>query len=68
VDEQGVQQRTQDTPLGGPFVKSQSEVLLPIITACGLVFRKSRIQLQRVVSRSQDPEFGVELGRNNIVE
>jgi hypothetical protein len=24
--------------------------------------------LQRVVSRSQDPEFGVELGRNNIVE
>ena len=30
---------------------SVGEVLLPILTACGLPIRKSRIQLQRVMSR-----------------
>jgi hypothetical protein len=52
VAEQGVQQRAEDTPLGGPVLSvSVEEVLLPILTPCGLPIRKSRIQFQRVVSR-----------------
>jgi hypothetical protein len=73
MGEQGVQQRTEDTPLEGSCVNSQSwvnreysrglrthpwrapvllvsveEVLLPILIACGLPVRKSRIQLQSI--------------------
>ena len=54
VGEQGVQQRAEDTALEGPVLRvSIEEVLLPILTACGLLIRKSRIQLQRVVSRTR---------------
>jgi hypothetical protein len=43
MGEQGIQQRSEDTPLGGPCVKSVEDMLLPILTACGLLVRKSRI-------------------------
>ena len=45
VGEQGVQQRAEDTPQGeGPVLGAcVEEVLLPILTAYSLPFRKSRI-------------------------
>ena len=66
VAEQGVQQRAETPggplreysrglrthPWGAPMLRvSVEEVLLPILTACGLPVRKSRIQMLRVKSR-----------------
>ena len=46
MSEQGVQEGTKHAPLRDP---SMADMLLPTLTTWGRPFRKSRVQLQKVV-------------------
>ena len=52
MSEQGVQEGTEHAPLRAPMLRiSVADVLLLTFTTWGRTVRKSRIQLQREVSR-----------------